>query len=95
LFRKLSIFVLRFIRILRLTDLMEDNVAREDVDKSMALAAVINAANDTELKDLRKRIVHVWQNSVMGLLALSFIPDQSKAARAALGRLTDKDAWQQ
>lgn len=61
----------------------------EALQKSAQLASVINAANEAELDEMKRTLAHVWQNSVMGLLALSLTPDYSGAARLALARLTD------
>ena len=58
----------------------------EVIEKAKELAAVINAA---ELDDLRNKVAHVWQNSVMGLLALRLTSEHHEAAGTALKRLTN------
>ncbi len=59
----------------------------EAIEKAKELAAVINAADAVELDDLRNRVAHVWQNAVMGLLALRLKPEHHEAAGFALKRL--------
>jgi hypothetical protein len=62
----------------------------EVIEKAKELAAVINAADAAELDDLRSRVAHVWQNSVMGLLALRLMPEHHAAAGSALKRLSNR-----
>lgn len=61
----------------------------EALQKSAQLASVINAANEAELDEMKRMLAHVWQNTIMGLLALRLMPNYSEAARLAMARLTD------
>jgi hypothetical protein len=65
-------------------------VVDEAIEKAKELAAVINAADAAELDDLRNKVAHVWQNSVMGLLALRLTQEHHAAAGSALKRLSNK-----
>ena len=61
------------------------------IEKAKCLAAMINAADEIELHDLRKGITHVWQQAMLGLMALKLTPGSGELAGAAIKRLTAED----
>lgn len=62
----------------------------EAIQKSLLLAEVVNAVNDTELDEVKRTMAHVWQSSMMGLLAVRLMPDYSAVAEAAIARLMSR-----